>query len=295
MEIGKMAGIILLIVSIGVSVQASLIAYEGFRTTVSADDYAAGALSGQNPVLGNSGFSGTYVWQGTTGTMAVETGSQSHSALVRSAQSGQAILKGYTTGRGASRSQAVDPTVSATYYMSGLVNLNSSGRLNAGEYRAAGFMGLVVSGATVSIADGMHYGVRNDSGSYYLAAFAGGNIYNVAALPAFATTYQIVLRLDVNEVGNETLSAWYAASDDAELMEGFSGVSVETWNGASDLCRLTVQTSGGTSTLETWFDEVYLGTELVDVTSIAVPEPATLGLFAISSMALLLWRRVIAH
>lgn len=267
----------MLLVAIGLaaSVQATLVAYEGFRTTEALDDYDAGALSGQSPVVGNSGFASNLLWYGNTGAMSANVGALTLSALVQSGESGQVALGGYSSGRGSSRSLAADPVSSATYYLSGLVNLNSSGRLQDGEYRAAGFMGSLVGGTTVSLADGMHYGVRNEGDVYYLAAFAGGNIYNIAELPVFATTYQVVLKLDVSDAGSESLSAWYAADGDAQLTEGFSGISVETWSGITDLKRLSVQTSGVSTyaTLPTYFDEIYLGTALADVTSLTEPVP----------------------
>jgi hypothetical protein len=298
MKTGKTIGIILLIAGAAVSVQATLIAYEGFLNTAATNDYAAVALGNALPVVvGNSGFDSANTWGGPTSSIQADAGSLSHSRLVQSAQSGQILLYSGTLGRGSSRSLAATPTVSATYYMSGLVNLASAGRLAAGEYRAVGFMGTNVNGIS-TFTNGMNYGVRNVAGSIYLAAFAGGTIYNVAALPAFATTYQVVLKLDVNATGNETLSAWYAASGDTKLNDGFSGVSVETWSKAADLSRLSTQISSGTAYAAgtgTGFDEVYLGTKLSDVTTAAIPEPTTLGLFVVSFAGLMVFRRALVN
>jgi hypothetical protein len=271
----KLSVVILASMGLTMSVSATQIAYEGFRATDAIDDYSAGSLGGQDVAVGNSGFGSTYVWYGNTGTMSADSGALAHSALVQSAESGRAALEGYSSGRASSRSLADDPVLSGTYYLSGLVNLTSSGRLKAGEYRVAGFMGSVIGGTAVSFADGLHYGVRNEGDVYYLAAFAGGNIYHIAELPAFATTVQVVLKLEVCDTGAEMLSAWYAADGDSQLTEGFSDVSVETWGSVTDLKRLSVQTGGVSaySDLPTYFDEIYLGTELADVTSLVEPVP----------------------
>ncbi len=271
----KLSVVFLAGMGLTISASAAQIAYEGFRTTDSADDYSALSFGGQNVAVGNSGFDSTYVWYGNTGAMSADGGALAHSALVKSAESGQAALGGYSSGRASSRSLTDDPVMSDTYYLGGLVNLTSSGRLKAGEYRAAGFMGSVVGGTDVSFADGVHYGVHNEGDVYYLAAFAGGDIYHIVELPAFATTVQVVLKMEVSDTGVEMLSAWYAADGDAQLTEGFADVSVETWGSVTDLKRLTVQTSGVSaySGLPTYFDEIYLGTELADVTSLMEPVP----------------------
>ena len=250
------------------AVQANLIAYEGFRTTAAAEDYTAGNFLNQKPVVGNFGFNDTMGWVGNTGALNVTDLPFSHSALVGPAESGSARIYSQAGGRGVSRSLAASPVGSTVYYMSGLVNLVSEARVPENEYRTAGFMGTTVSTSPVSHADGMHYGLRNVGGTVYLAAWAGGSAYNIAPLPSTGVTYQVVLKLDVNAGGTDTLSAWYSAHGDTELTKGFIGQAVETWSKVDDLRRLTLQTGGtGTSTtLFTSFDEIYLGTALSDVT-----------------------------
>jgi hypothetical protein len=282
-----------------VCAQGALIASEGFKatTTGGGTDYttsvALNTAANSNVVsLGSSGFSGT-TWVTGSGLLRPLTNSLTHNLLTGTAQSGSlGIQASSSNDRNTSRSLSSAPQVASSYFLSGLVNVPASGSLAVGDQRAMGFMDAIANNTFSSIS-GFHLGIRRDATSTYLTAYANSTAYNLLNLAGhYGTTYQVVLKLDVNSSGNETMTAWYAQNGATELTEAILNQNVgEIWNDVGDLDTFVAQTdSTGTTTLHLPFDEMRFGTTLGDVT--VIPEPTTLGLFIISSCTVFFIRRI---
>lgn len=277
-----------------ITASATLISSESFQTqaTQSGGTYGTGAIGNvSNPansvvVVGNSGFSASNAWANPTGSVSVaSTTSLTGSVVSGSTQTGSSLLSPRGFDRNSVRQLAATPALSSSYYLSGLVNVGALSDLDTvGEYMACGFLGNTISATTVDINTGFHFGVRNNSGTIYLAAFAGGNAYDLLALngSTITNTYQIVLQLDVNASGTDTLTAWYAQNNAGSLTQGLAPTSVETWSGAASLGFFAEQAHSTVSDAAAFiaFDEMRFGTSVTDVT--AVPEPSTWALLTIS-------------
>lgn len=275
---------------------SALISSESFWTqsTVSGGSYGNAAFASASApannvvVAGNSGFSAGNPWLNSTGAVvASSTFSLTGSVVPGSTSSGAAALSPRGVDRNSVRQLASTPALSSSYYLSGLVNVGSLTDLDTpGEYLACGFLGNTLAATVVDINTGFHFGVRNDAGTIYLAAFAGGTAYNLLALDGstIANTYQIVLKLDVNASGTDTLTAWYAQNNATGLTQGLAATSVNTWTGAGSLGYFALQDHSTVSDASAFvaFDEMRFGTTLADVTT--VPEPSTVALFVIGGL-----------
>ena len=197
--------------------------------------------------------------------------------------------------RVASRNLASLPPSSSVYYMSGVVRVVNVARLGTDSYAS---MGLVNESQNNNIGfnTGMHLGARKSASDIVtLAAFAGGQAFDLS-LPAgstpFTAMWQIVLRLDVNETGDDTLSAWVGLHNATELHEALAPTIVSTFTSTSDLSRFMLQASQGTAAAADpiFFDEFRFGTTLESVTTMAIPEPAhlafILGLMGLACMVI---------
>jgi hypothetical protein len=281
----KMMSITAILVSVAGLVQAALIASESFET--SADGvYVSGNIYNQGVVTGNTGFSSSNVWVNNTGAIKANTSTNSaywldtHSGIsgsVGTTHGVALVTSGYN--RNSNRLLAATPATASSYYFSGVSRLNGSTVLDNGDKMSMGMMDAIAANS-FDVSTGIHFGCYKQSDTDYLAVFAGGNTYNLLELAGglVGKVYQVVLKLDVDASGNETLTAWYAADGDQTLTPGLTAADVgDIWQDAGDLDTFTLQAAEGLNTTGTQlgrFDEMRFGTSLSDVTTIA--DPATL-------------------
>lgn len=292
-----MAGMVLITLA-AQNATAALIASESFSTGNGGGDYVnAQAFNGadnKTVVTGNSGF-GTGAGQewvnGTSLVLPRDFVDLTHNGVVGSTAKGGVIINPAGVGVDRNSQRALgSPLPSATsYFLSGLVQYGNSDAMLEGDVVSLGF-GDALPVNSADISDGFHLGLYETGDQTYLAAFAGGNIYQMAAV-AQGTVYQIVLRLDVNASGNETLNAWYAAPGDTSLTPALTDQSVETYTEAADLSTFIAQTIGGSNGAGSRLDEMRFGTTLSDVTTI--PEPAAMDLVGLVSIGALFLRRLV--
>ncbi|MGZ0654115.1 PEP-CTERM sorting domain-containing protein [Coraliomargarita sp. W4R72] len=283
-------------------VQGAIIASESFDTNADGTGgiYSSGSVFGQDVSVGNTGFNSTNVWVNNTGAIKANASASfvlsTHSGITGSVGTtdGTALLtSGYD--RNSNRELAVTPVTASSYYFSGITRLNGTTSLENGDKLAMGMMDSI-GASEFDVSTGIHIGYSKDNDTNYLAAFAGGNTYNLFELVggSIGGIYQVVLKLDVNAVGDDVLTAWYAFDGAVTLTEGLSATIVgDIWQDAGDLDTFTLQTKeGGTEGPQAArFDEMRFGTALSDVTSIAIPESSTYGMFFGSVAALLVLRR----
>ena len=289
-------------VGAALSAQAVLIGSESFQSTNSDPaGYTAKDPLAMNPsnfkvVVGNSGFSANQPWANAAGDIIADGwGGMVHSGVTGSALAGCIRLRsngsqGYD--RNSTRMLDPLPSASSTYYLSGLARFGKVTNLEEGQEMSVGFKHSTSDFDVYEVDNGMHFGSQMEGGVNYFTASAGGSTYNLMAgtVANEAAVFQIVLKLDVDAAGTDTLTAWYAADGDTALTQGLAPTSVESWTGANDLRMLVVQgNTTGYNIFGNRFDEVRLGTELSDVTTI--PEPATLGLMGLAFAGIFASRR----
>jgi len=306
------------LVGLTASAHAQLIASESFWTTAnSTNGTAADSTTPDNQywggttqqsigrtsapannavVAGNSGFNATNTWQNNTGTNLVTANtSLTHSGLVGGSQVGSLIVQSLSSGQGNRNSHrllAAAPTAASSYFMSALIQGSSTVSAN-GSAATVGFIpsSTAPASSVFTISTGFHMGLHAEGGILKIAAFANGQTYNLLNL-ANTDTYQVVLRLDVNASGNETLTAWYAANNATSLTQALVPTDIGTfWSTSADLQRFVLQNRGAGDTTEQvgFFDEMRFGTTLGAVT--AIPEPSAFALLATSLSALVFLRR----
>jgi len=301
------AGAAFTAVGISTSAHAVLISSESFWTVNAAPtngEYRQGSIANPNisgynnttVVAGNTGFNSTNVWQNNTSGVQSTTGvNLTHNGLVGGSLDGSVRLSPFAsaTNRNSNRALAATPTTSSSYFMSGLIRGTTPPA--DGQAATAGFMPSVAAN-TFNISTGFHMGLHVDSGSLKIAAFAGNQTFNLLTIegPTLTATYQVVLRLDVNASGNETLTAWYAANGDTDLTLATNVNQIDIgniWSSAADLGTFALQLRGGgaSSTQIGTFDEMRFGTTMGSVT--AIPEPSTLVLMVSCLTALVIFRR----
>ena len=282
------------------SAQATLIGSESFyATAASSDTYnvtdqAMTHADNFKVVVGNTGFGTNEAWVNASGAVTVNAwAGMVHSGVTGSTLVGNMHVKPMASGvdRNSRRNLAAVPALSSTYYLSGLVRLGAAANLYNGHELSVGFK-QYINELEYKVDNGMHLGVRKVAGVAYLTASAGGNTWDLTSIAGKeAQVFQVVLQLDVSAGGADTFTAWYAEDGDTDLTLGLGATSVETWSDAGYLRRLVGQerSTAGAGPFGARFDEIRLGTELSDVTTI--PEPATLGLIALSAGALYMSRR----
>lgn len=265
-----------------VAAQGALIASESFEAdatgtggiynTTGTPAYSAlGSDSNKAVTVGNIGFNAGNVWLNNTGTFKANTSvALTHNGVVGGSATGAVLISG-SSNKNSNRLLAAMPVVSSSYYFSGLVKCNGGSVLDDGQMVAMGVMDSIAAD-TFDISNGIHIGLRKAGSVTYLAAYANNTAYNLLALDGttVGNVYQIVLKLDVNASGNETLTAWYAENSDAALTLGLTATDVgDIWQDAGDLDTFTVQVNSGRGQ-EARVDEFRFGTELTDVTSLSV-------------------------
>ncbi len=267
--------------------RATLIASESFETAADGAGgmYVSGNIYNQGVTVGNTGFNTSNAWVNNTGAIKANTSDNTdywldvHSGISGSAGTthGAALITSGNT-RNSNRLLAAAPSTAASYYFSGVGRMNGSSVMDNGDKMAMGMMDSIAA-SSFDVSTGMHIGYYRTNDVNYLAAFAGGNTYNLLELSGglVGKVYQVVLKLEVGAAGNETLTAWYAADGDLALTPALAATDVgDIWQDAGDLDTFTLQTEeGGTSDVQLGrFDEMRFGTSLTDVTTI--PDPATL-------------------
>lgn len=159
--------------------------------------------------------------------------------------------------------------VSDTYYMSALIHANKIENTNV--------MSIGFNDGGNDRDEGFHIGFDGDQ----IAVFAGGSTFDLQTF-ALNTTYLVVLKMDVDASGNETLNAWVGADFGGLLNQSLINVSLESFAGLGDLAFLTTKING--SGIDTddrlwWFDEVRLASSLTDLgifEGALAPTPAAL-------------------
>jgi len=282
-----------------VTASAALIASESFDTTTSATDYTPGKTfteeGNQSKFGGTFGFTPKEWFNGTGAIKARGMFSLTHNGLVgSSAERGVVEIDAGNSNRNSQRELASPPASGSVFFMSGLVyarNTNTDG-WSDGQGITMGLSSNALASSVASYS-GLHLGLLKEGGEVYLAAFAGGNSYKLGdALTAAqkGQTQQIVLKLDLDAGGEDTLTAWVAQAGAIELTQALS-INADIFDSAADLRYFTLQRRGGTSgsgIVE--LDEWRFGTTLESVT--VIPEPATLSLFILSGIGCMLFRRV---
>ncbi len=258
--------------------QGALIASESFETDVAGTGgiYAHGNVGWQGVVGGNSGFDAENLWLNDTGAVKANVSRiilDTHSGVTGTAGTthGAALISSGHT-RNSNRLLSANPETSSSYYFSGLCRLNGATVLDNGDKCAMGLMNSIFPNS-FDVSTGIHFGYHKENDVSYLAVYAGGEVYNLLALDGrnLANIYQVVLKLDVNDAGEETLAAWYARTGDAELTEALPATVVgDIWQDAGDLDTFVLQTEEGRdgSTQIARFDEMRFGTVRSDVTAI---------------------------
>lgn len=285
------------------AVSASVIAYDSFTTAGSADTnngiYQAslGIYSVPNKyVKGGSivGF-GTSDWTGSSGIIkANSTGLTSAGADYASGGSIRYDGKNDTTLRAVRRSLNTY-TGSSTYYVSMLL---SSEILETTGSAYAGFNSGTDAYSDVSGAGyGIFFGFAGNGTGMDLVVRQrtdfGENVFGltntVLASASAGITYQVVAKIDVNANGSEeAVTIWLNPTDISDtptaiFSTGDGVYSMPNETSISVMSVSALQFAGGVS-----FDEMRMGTTWGDV---AIPEPATIGLFGAGTLLVLLFRR----
>lgn len=249
-------------VTTGLSTSFSGIAEDSFVTT---SDGSGGTyddinnVNGQDPTVGLTGLSGPWVGGNTAIFQADGTTGLTHNLL--NEEEGQSIRVRSGYDRFLDR-PADSLTPSSQYFMSALFRTDGS---TFTENFSVGF-GADADANAGSRATGFYTGFSGTS----LVAYAGNQTFEILATPVANTTYAVVLQLDVDAGGNESLSAWYAADGDAAFTLAFAGQSVETFASPTDLGYLKLESDGPNSNTPDdqhhWqLDEVRLATSLNDL------------------------------
>ncbi len=268
-----------------------LLAKDSFFTTEDGaggtyDDGTRLYLDADNGVVvqGTVGFSAAKAWSGgdtsnfTMDNDAAGGGGLNHSLLLD--EIGGAVEVKAKDPRMVMRELDVSVLESTTYWMSALAYAEKH---ETGEDMSIGF-----SGSANNRDQGFSVGFEENGGSNNLVAFAGGSSYTLVEDFALNTSYLLVLKMDVDPLGNETLAGYYAA-DGGSLIEAFSGLSLEAFTSTADVSYLQIIVNGNgvSDDREWWFDEPRLATTLAGL-GVLVPEPASLavwGLLAILGLA----------
>ncbi len=289
------AGMVLAVLALEAS--ATIIASESFSTG-NGSDYTSNSSfsSAENKSIttGTTGF--TDDWSiGTSLIVPRSQGSLSAIAnfdysVVNGAIGGVAWNKSYTDDRASRRAIASAPVSGTTVYMSTMVMRPAVTALDTNEVATVGF-GTTSGVLSYSINEGIHAGIQLDSsGNYRLVAGVGGTLFDLGAAN-YQKSDQIIVKMTLNDSGNETVSIGLVADGTGTLNWLFENQSVESWSSTADMNALVIQLDGvdSLSSNGILFDEVRLGTTLGDVTNI--PEPATIGMLGIGALITMLLRR----
>lgn len=251
------------------SAQAALLAYEGFNYT-EADGTSLAGLNG------GTGFN--TAWPTPANSVTLAPGLSFTGSLPSAGKAGRwGASANVGVGRQYNGGGSITPVSgSTTYWYSLLVQPVSVG----------GSQGTLIPFRSSTSGDGQNgWGVRlNNTGT-----FVAWTPTQAAGAPSAAitggTTYLILGRLDLTTTGG-TNSIWvYANGATLPTSEAGLGAATSSMSQANTtgMFQLSGRSFSGNSAGLPW-DEVRVGTTLGDV--IPVPEPATLGLLGLATVAL---------
>lgn len=260
--------------------EAELLASESFSTGQTAGDYvnntAFNDAANETVVVGNTGF-GTYDWQFGTSFHKPRNdlsaiGKMTNNSVSASSPLGVAFV---TVGTGSlerksNRRLDAAPSGSSTYYVSGLVMRPSTTSMDIGEEMVIGF-GPHITNHDFNTTNGVYMGLyRSDETTYKVTAYAGGNRYELQNAN-WQQAHHVVLKLDVDMSGNETLNAWVSGPSENVMTQRLTDESVETYSSTNHLESLTIMgrdLGGDGDNSGVFFDEIRLATTLSDVTDL---------------------------
>lgn len=285
---------------VAATASATLIASESFSTGQTSGDYVNSTsfndAANEGVTVGNSGF-GTHDWHYGTSFHTPRNNLSAQSKMTNAGVSatspyGAAYVRVGDTSlqRKSNRQLNAAPTGSSSYFFSGLVMRTAVTSMDVGDEMAMG-IGSHVASHDFYTDDGMYIGLYRGADDYKVTAYAGGNRY-ILQNAGWQVAYQVVLQLDVDLSGNETLNAWVVDAG-GELTERLSAQTVETYSSTANLESFSIMSSdagGAGDNNGVLFDEMRFGTTLSDVT--LVPEPATVGMMGMTGLLALLIRRL---
>jgi len=170
------------------------------------------------------------------------------------------------------RAMNSNPAESSTYYMSAIVQ--HDGTLIP-ELATMGF-----GDSANDRNDGIYIGIVNDGGVNDLVAMADGQSFDILSGAAFAadTSYLVLMQLDANPAGADSLTVSYAAEGDTEFTTVITGQAVDTFDSVVDLNHLKFLVDGpntGDTGYHWFFDEARLATTIADLGIIRSHDTAT--------------------
>jgi hypothetical protein len=233
------------------SAHASLVVSESF-------EYSVGSLAGQN---GGTGWSGSWTAYGLGASGSVQAGSLEYEDLTVAGNKAYVTTTNGTSGYSRTLGSTFSDATTNTIYISFAFNWDEGLR----------FFGLqLYNGATSAVefnklGGQSNFGIQGGTGS--------------AAITT-DTTHFVVVRIDFNASGNDTVRLYLAPS----LADGEPVTAVSTRSIASlslDSIRLAAGYDNGThATAAAWFDEIRIGTTFADVIPTTVPEPSSAAVLA---------------
>ncbi|MFT5526170.1 MAG: hypothetical protein ACI9HK_004143 [Pirellulaceae bacterium] len=253
------------------------IAEDSFLTTATGDGGAAydndeGFGKSTNPSVtnGTTGFSAARVWGVSTNTSIIEAtnvvsmgdgGSLTHNLL---GEEEVGMVRTWTSHNRHSGRQIDAPIPSSSeYWISALVHSDKAAPTLRNSI-GFGAGGLTENQPVNTTQDRVHIGFEGDD----LVVFARDQVIPIVVDYAADTTYLVALRIEVDIVGVDSISAMYAADGDAALITAFVDSPVEVYQDTSDLSFLEIAVnarSGGLQEYHWFFDEPRLGTSARDL------------------------------
>lgn len=249
----------------------SLASWAGAQTASDSFNYTAGAgaLANQN---GGSGWSSTW----GTGTNSITSPGLTFS------KGGQTLTSAggtaTTVGNNVGNFRQISSTVSSgTEFVSLLAKLDSG-------TGGTGYAGVsLFNGGS----ENLFIGQPNNNAFWGLDQSTGGQF---TTLPIDGTTHLFVVQIDygAGTAGNDRVRMYVDPTPGLSAPDVTPAIDVSTSRSAS-FNQVRIQSGNAASPID--FDELRLGTTYAGVTPASVPEPATLGLFAVAALGLLARKR----
>jgi hypothetical protein len=266
---------------------ADLIASDSFSTSDGAyvSSVPVGDSENHANTIGTTGFTGM-TWQYRTALVRPTSAvSLNHSLITGTALAG-AVESRVDNGTWNSRRAFENRTTGSNYYMSALLSLRGNDNVlgTNGNY-AIGVNTDIVSYQEWDISSGMYLGFTSDeSQNHYLAAFAGGNVYQLSdALTSeqSAQTHMIVLGVDIGGEGQDAFTAWIAMEGEQQFTEKLFVPDIDIASN-DERFQLVIQHKASEKP-NNWLaaDEFRFGSTFQ---SVAVPEPLTFSMICIGAI-----------
>lgn len=273
--------------------------------------FAQGALVAYDPFLiGSNRAAGEYTSPGDIRTMGAvtfgfvptaHTGSTSNfsanttgedSAAVSYEQGGRLQWggsSGSTFNRNLEHSLQATPS-SSEWWMS--IMVNRLAWLPSGTLPSPSANTYAVGGFTDAANSGLQIGYDDSNGNNFpdLVLRTGGVSTVLTADAPSSDNQFVIVKLDINTAGNDTISVWTDPSTVSPL--GAPSLVLNTFNVSDSLTPFTKSRyeSPGQSGV-TFFDEIRLATDLPSLIGVPVPEPSSCVLLACAAAGLALVRR----